>query len=271
MLVDRTSATVSLGSKVERAKHHIEDLQAAINAFSDPYSVIAKIDPQTSELVYYLESFKPIPDTIPLICGDAIHNLMSALDHLAYRVVMIDTNGCPPKEFGIYFPIGDSAKHYESRRGRKVEGARPETLAAFDALKPYKGGNDLLWALHRLDNIDKHRLVLTITGQFQGINIVRLFDRQFEMLPKDSRPNFGTRVFDSPRIKIMEAGMELFRDRCGAKFDPKLEFGFGIAFNEPEVVKGKSVLETLHQLQNLVENIISAFGCKHGILLDKSP
>src|SRR5258705_31662 len=43
----------------------------------------------------------------------------------------------------------------------KIKGVNQAGVAIFDATKPYKGGDDRLWALHRLNNIDKHRLLLT--------------------------------------------------------------------------------------------------------------
>ena len=39
---------------------------------------------------------------------------------------------------------------------------RPEAVEAIDRLKPYKGGNDLLWKIHALNNLDKHRAIFTL-------------------------------------------------------------------------------------------------------------
>jgi hypothetical protein len=109
-----------------------------------------------------------------LIAGDAIQNLMSTLDHLAYQIVCSDTADNPPKPDRIYFPISDDAAKYERIKRGKIEGARQETFDAIDTLKPYKGGNDLLWSLHKLNNIEKHRLLLTVGSQAAGVNIGQL-------------------------------------------------------------------------------------------------
>jgi hypothetical protein len=97
-----------------------------------------------------------VPVEIALIAGDAIQNLVSALDHLAYQLVMVGSNDNPPNRKWIYFPIADDAAKYESKKLIRIEGARESAIKAIDALKPYKGGNDRLWALYRLNSIDKH-------------------------------------------------------------------------------------------------------------------
>ena len=81
--------------KIKRAKEHVADLERQLRAFleSGPYKVGAKHDPQTRKLIYYVTSAEPIPDCLPLVAGDAIQNLMSALDHLAYQIVCSDTGG----------------------------------------------------------------------------------------------------------------------------------------------------------------------------------
>ncbi len=119
---------------------------------ANPYKVGAKHDPQTRKLIYYVASVEPTPECLPLIAGDAIQNLMSALDHLAYQIVCSDTADNPPNPNWIYFPIADDAAKYEAVKRGKIKGARQETFDAIDALKPYKGGNDLLWILYKLKN-----------------------------------------------------------------------------------------------------------------------
>lgn len=138
-------------SKVERAKSHIEELERTVRAFLDtkPYKVGTKRD-QSGKLVYYVTMVEPVPDALALIAGDIIQNLVSALDHLAYQLVCADTKDAPPSPDWIYFPIRDSFEEYETRKRGKMRGANDDTFAALDALKPYKGGTDLLWVLYKL-------------------------------------------------------------------------------------------------------------------------
>src|SRR5437879_3770122 len=84
--------------KVKRAKEHVADLQVQTDAFlkTNPYQVGTKRNPDTRQLIYYVTTVAPTPDCLPLLAGDAIQNLMSALDHLAYQLVCSDTGDNPP-------------------------------------------------------------------------------------------------------------------------------------------------------------------------------
>lgn len=105
-------------SKIKRAKEHVSDLERQLRAFldSNPYKVSAKHDPETRKLVYYVSGVQATPDCLPLVAGDAIQNLMSALDHLAYQIVCSDTGDKPPNPNWIYFPIADNATKYEAKK-----------------------------------------------------------------------------------------------------------------------------------------------------------
>jgi hypothetical protein len=85
--------------------------------------------------------------------GDAIHNLRSALDHLAWQLSHWD-NWKPTERCA--FPIGFSLEDYNHKKVTAVKGMSPEAQKAIDLRKPYKHGNDLLYAIHRLNIVDKH-------------------------------------------------------------------------------------------------------------------
>lgn len=255
--------------KLERAKEHVGDLNRELRAFLDtkPYGVACKTDPKTRKPVYYVSCVHPIPESIPLIAGDGIQNLMSALDHLAYQIVCSDTMDNPPNPNWIYFPIADDAAKYEAKKRGKIEGAAQESFDAIDALKPYKGGNDLLWILYRLNNIEKHRLLLTVGSQAEGIHLGQLMATVVRSLPDD----FAKRSGMLPGLESLSAflvpddkgfplkeGFELYIGAPDEKPNPKQQFRFTVALNEPGIVEGKPLIETLHQLTTLVEGIVTA-------------
>src|SRR5947199_5076580 len=75
-------------SKLERAKHHILDLDSQFSTFlKDAYTIGTKSKPEISHVQLYIADAKPIPDTFPLLIGDAVHNIRSALDHLVWQLV----------------------------------------------------------------------------------------------------------------------------------------------------------------------------------------
>ena len=256
--------------KVERAKCHVADLEREIRAFlkSNPYGVGTKRDPNTRKLIYYVTSVRDTPDKLALIAGDAVQNLSSALDHLAYQLVCSDTDDKPPSPNWIYFPVQDTAEKYETKKRGKIQGARQETIDAIDVLKPYKGGNDSLWMLYRLNNIEKHRLLITVGSMFHSVNVGALF---YPWVAKNIREMADHPVADedipvaslfmkpSDVLFPLKEGDELaIVDAVDAEPNDKMQFRFSVALYEPQVVEAQSLIETIHQLTNLVEGIVVA-------------
>ena len=96
-------------AKVERAKQHLDDLKVVRDRFiqSEPYLVDSKENPDPRYVDFYLTNIEAPPNEIGLVTGDVIHNLRSALDHLAYQLVLV--NGATPTR-QTCFPIFDSAQ-----------------------------------------------------------------------------------------------------------------------------------------------------------------
>lgn len=158
--------------KIERTEHHIRDLELAIDDFvgMKPYEIGIKFDANTGQKIYYVTRVEEVAPRIGLIVGDALNNLRSALEHLAMQLFLIGPGGGKEKDIG--FPIidtSDKAK-YISSRAAKVEGIAPSAIAMIDAIEPFKGGKGhSLWALHRLNNIDKHRRLGIVGAAFRGL------------------------------------------------------------------------------------------------------
>jgi hypothetical protein len=249
--------------KIKRAKEHAAELQRQLRAFLDssPYKVGFKHDPKTRKLIYYVASAQPIPDSLPLVTGDVIQNLMCALDHLAYQIVCSDTNDQPPNPNWIYFPIADNLQKYEAKKAGKMQGAARDSFAAIDTLKPYRGGNDLLWALYKLNNIEKHRLLLTVGSQAAGINLGQLMAGHVSgTFPPQVVAAFESMsVFLNPADKgfPLQAGFELYIGAVDEKPNPKQQFRFTVALNELGIMEGKPLLELISEFTALVENIVS--------------
>src|SRR5215469_9755908 len=144
--------------KIDRARKHIADLDGERVKFLgiNPYSGVARFNPETKITEYVLESLPDIPDCIPLILGDAIHNLRVSLDYLACELV----RSVGERTKGVYFPICESLEKYEAESRGKTKGMPDEAKKVIDGMKPY-GRNSTLWTLHDLEIIDKHRLLPT--------------------------------------------------------------------------------------------------------------
>lgn len=144
-------------NKFDWAEKHIEKLDAVLQEWRDanPIAVSTEANPETGEVTYYIENVPSIPSSVPLITGDVLYSFRAALDYLACGLVEVVT---PDTKF----PIAHSAEAYKSSLNRLVPGLRGKALETLNSIKPYQGGNLLLWQLHRLNIIDKHRLLLTV-------------------------------------------------------------------------------------------------------------
>jgi hypothetical protein len=102
-VIDRFASALC---KIDRARKHTEDLEAEIRAFwaADPYEIEMVGTPFASRCFYRVKRIAALPESIPLIVGDAVHNIRSALDHFAWAAVS-------PQERGVhtYFPVWSSA------------------------------------------------------------------------------------------------------------------------------------------------------------------
>src|ERR1051326_6729547 len=107
--------------KVERANQHLCDLEIVRNTFinGNSYRIEREYHPESGHNIYRVFDIQTPPAEIGLIAGDVIHNLTSALDHLAYQLVYV--NGANHSK-QTAFPIWDSPSEYKAQRARRVKG-----------------------------------------------------------------------------------------------------------------------------------------------------
>jgi hypothetical protein len=148
-----TNPLIGCRIKISRAKKHLADLKAAVDAFDalHPYSLTTDKAPRYEIHRFWLNA--PIPVEWGAILGDCIHNLRSSLDLLAVELITI--NGGTPSDYSA-FPISPDERHFEARGVPRLNGASARAIEFVRRLKPYRGdGNNTLWELHRLDIADK--------------------------------------------------------------------------------------------------------------------
>ncbi len=169
-----SNAIVSnIRAKLTRAEHHIQNFQLATQAFYDttPYTVAVREDAQAGKRVYYIDKADILPDALVAIAADAIQNLRSSLDHLAYQLVLHERGGTEP-DWPVYYPIANGASEYPAWRGGTIKDVRQEAINAIDATEPYKGGKGhALWQLHNLSISDKHKLLVGAGAFYSGVDI----------------------------------------------------------------------------------------------------
>ncbi len=154
--------------KNQRAKHHIYELDAEIQAFlqSDPYRIFSEEETDSGDKIWRVNVRQQPPSRWSAIIGDAIHNLRSALDLLVYQLVL--ANNASPTD-ATSFPVFKSVAHFEAGGLGKVKGVSATAERMIRELKPYQGGNEALWRLHRLDIADKHHLLLATGAAYASV------------------------------------------------------------------------------------------------------
>ncbi len=112
---------------------------------------------------------------------------------------------------------------------------RPEAIEAIDRLKPYKGGNEPFWKLHKLDCTDKHHLLLAVGYDYllQGVG----FEGDWWL------------VANTPPFK------GIFR----TEMQHKSQLSVSETLIETEVTQGDALLPTLHQLFEFVKDLVLSF------------
>jgi len=237
---------VRIQVKIERAKKHFGDFEREAEAFRDAYLHVVgtKTNPKTRQAFQYFAKLPVSKFEVLAIAGDVLHNLRSALDHLAFQLVEVgECRGIGERRGKrIAFPIFDTANDYEALKAGKVKGARKAAIKAIDALQPYKGGKgEILWRLHELDNIDKHRTLFAYS--------------QDCMLVADWLLEYSDSPYNLKRRNPEFAGI----DALDSEVEQEMELEIDKAILESQIAKSNAMLPSLIQLVDYVKNLILAF------------
>jgi hypothetical protein len=138
-----------------------------------------------------------------------------------------------------------------------------EAIPAIDSVQPYGGGNDVLWHLHKLDIIDKHRLLLTVGSAIHSFDVWSLMRQQ---LPEDTRSwAAGLPEAEAKKLSVLlrpkdncyplEVGTPVF-EMPGTK-GLEIDMYFDVVLYEKDVIEGKSLRETLKTMIAVVEKVIT--------------
>lgn len=228
--------------RLEWAKAQVTVLGVETQIFfeSKPYTIRIEFD--TDGFVYKLKYTHPMPDSIPIAIGAVVHAVRSSLDHLA--VALAKRNGAT-KTNDVYFPISSNEDAFFNGRKSGIKKINRLSIADIEVikkLKPYKGGNDALYAIHQLDLLDKHNRLIKTAGFIGSVGVFTAYGLKIG----GDIDTWGT-VDDERTI--------LWTQRPNAEFEIMLD----ICFNEIGHNPGKSFIGTLRDFIGLVESIVNLF------------
>ncbi|MGA8099233.1 MAG: hypothetical protein WB810_11295 [Candidatus Cybelea sp.] len=165
--------------KIDRANKHIADFKEVVTQFlwftPNLYGPQPKTrknrNPKHLKDVFRLKV--ALPNELFTTAGDAIHNLRSALDHVAFAIAIKAGVKSARALRDIDFPIRRNRKTFnDSLNKAAVKQCGAKALAFYRCLKPYNRGNKRLWALQDLDVVDKHRKLLVLIPRAGVVRII---------------------------------------------------------------------------------------------------
>lgn len=230
--------------KVKRANQHIDELQRILLAFlkTDFYRLHIERDPKDGMNVLKFETTQEMPCEVPLIIGDSIHNLHAALDLMACEIVSL-AGDTPDRETGFYFRDSrdELIKTIDDRKIKAAPSAIIDLIV--DTIKPYKGGNDPLCALHDLDIMDKHRLLIPVASVTALVGV-------------SAEDDWGN-SFQSISFAVGQGGkINAIATNSNLKITKQGQPSFNVIFDKGQIFEGKAVIPTLHKLSQLVSGIV---------------
>jgi hypothetical protein len=229
--------------KVARAKEHILDVEREMNAFldADPCTLVIEPDPdEPKHEVHKLRLSKSMPDSIADLAADATGKLRSALDNAGYELALLAGVASPTS---AYFPFAGSAIDLDNSIKGRSKDIPKDVYPFFRAHKPYRGGNDILWALNRVAITDKHKLLKVALGSQPG-DITMEGSWLVGGLPL-------TPTWDSSKQEFKLATFV-----AGHAAEYRAEYQVFVAFDEIPIVGGEPVLEVLNQFASIAERIL---------------
>ncbi|WP_141754335.1 hypothetical protein [Streptomyces agglomeratus] len=246
--------------KFERSRHHLAELGNGINSYLDrePFHMHSEEDEATGDLVYLVEVRESPPVALSLPLGDAVHSARSALDYLAWQLV-IAGGGTP--NFQTMFPISETEAKFNGNYEWRLQGASASAVVAVQALRPFGGGDDRFWRLHSLDIEDKHRLLIPVGAAHERVNLSFTFTGMNPAFTGMNPVVLGLNPVD--RQYPLQDGAEVYRITKAARESADQgmggphSFDFDVVFGKGVIVCGEPIIPTLPNLIQDIESTVS--------------
>lgn len=153
--------------KLRRSRHHLHELEDLLCKYQSENAspLLVQEDPVTARSEWVVSVTSDIGDSLSVCLGDLIHNARASLD-LLVNTLLIDAGGTPTKE--TYFPFVKNAEQLPNRLTRTgLDKLKPHHVSVLKSHPPAQTINPLLYAVHDLDIVDKHRSILPVAAYLQ--------------------------------------------------------------------------------------------------------
>lgn len=232
--------------KLQRAKSYIDEFDALARSLNRPDAnhFVIKDDPEHGKIAVF-DGSQDKALLMGATIGDAVHNLRCIFDHI-WTSLERDATG---KQTRATFPFHETRHNVKDAiRKSPVKSAFPKTeTLVLDELKPHsdEGGDSVLWSLTRLDNLDKHNMIIPIysISAIQYLAVKR-----------------GTGWFGMSNTVISGDNAIAFSAPDGGKFQQHGRVTVTPCFDYSGPLPRKAILPSLIYLAQATEKAISLFG-----------
>jgi hypothetical protein len=196
-----------IDAKLDRAEAQMDafdEIWRTWVAEEQPWGVDREVDQGKRRYIFIFKALKPIPPVFSVMHGETIHNVRSALDHLAAHLV---ERGDGKITNSTAWPIKKSRAGWRrdvERRRRpwqlwRKQGGGPikgipfgsDAWTLIERAQPYvrsdDAGNDPLWTLNLFWNTDKHRLLNAMPNYADPDAILNVFCITPDIEPIEAR------------------------------------------------------------------------------------
>lgn len=211
--------------KVERARRHLRELECVLSKHARKHPPKAEfIEAADNQPARINMITKSPPKVVGAIVGDIVHNLRAALDLMAVELVSLVPNA---NTKGVYFPFAEDVHGLPKQiKDKNFHRAGQDAVDLLKTLRPYKGGNIALRAVHDLDVQDKHHTLIPNAATM-------------------TTPEVTVDASAFPKIKIVPV--------------PGSVGSVKEVFPNDSPLAGSEMVPALHDLVKLVEGILESF------------
>jgi len=228
---------LSAKQKVARAREIIAALDAEIQAFNatEPHERMVETDPEGLVQEHTVKLTRPLPDSLAVLSQEATAALRAALDQAVFAASKAAGSR---RLMDTCFPIAEGAGQLNKVMAEKCKGVPPDIAAIIREIKPFKGGNDLIWGLLAIAGLEEYALIVPVGSVDSGLTFVN----------NKTAPRVR---WDARRREI-----ELGSFPIHGKFQPHIKISFSAAFGAIEGLENCPVLPVLTAMIAEVERIL---------------
>ena len=266
--------------KLHWANDRLEALKADVEAWfkQQPYGIIGEYEPGPPEkYVFSFRLFDPPPPRWGLLIGEFAYHARSALDHLAWQLVLLNGNE-PGRRTG--FPIILSPFDWgESESAVRLRGASERHIGLVEGLQPYnrRTSEGMTWVFTSIDdplallsflnNEDKHRVLVPTVAALSSVGYDIAAVRDVAPITDTGVVVFGSLVDRAPLLRIPvtatgpnpEVEMQ-FNERVHITIDHRIDIRGGGSVRRQRIDVLDEMEEIRTKLRRIFEMFVREFG-----------